>query len=48
MFGQPGATARAAPINHKGNTAKYDSDEVSTIKKRIKKAAKKHDVTIQD
>lgn len=35
-------------INHKDNAAKYDSDEVSVIKNRIKKAAKKHDITIDD
>ncbi len=35
-------------INHKDNAAKYDSNEVNTIKERIKKAAKKHDVTIDD
>ncbi|WP_080057917.1 DUF6582 domain-containing protein [Spirosoma aerolatum] len=35
-------------INHKDNAAKYDADEVDTIKERIKKAAKKHDVTIED
>ena len=35
-------------INHKDNAAKYDSDEVETIKNRIKKAAKKHDVEINE
>jgi hypothetical protein len=35
-------------INHKDNAAKYDSSEVKTIKERIKKAAEKHDVTIDD
>ncbi len=35
-------------INHKDNAAKYDSDEVKTIKNRIKKAAKKFDVEIND
>lgn len=35
-------------INHKDNAAKYDSDEVKTIKERIKKAAKKHDVNIEN
>jgi len=35
-------------INHKDNAAKYDADEVETIKKRIKKAAKKYDVEIND
>ena len=33
-------------INHADNAAKYDRDEVSTIKDRIKRAAKKHDVEI--
>jgi hypothetical protein len=35
-------------INHKDNAAKYDKDEVETIKNRIKKAAKKFDVEIED
>lgn len=35
-------------INHKDNAAKYDADEVEVIKDRIKKAAKKHDVTIEN
>jgi hypothetical protein len=35
-------------INHKDNAAKYDSDEVETIKNRIRRAAKKHDVEIND
>jgi hypothetical protein len=35
-------------INHKDNAAKYDSDEVKTIKNRIKQAAKKHGVEIED
>jgi len=34
-------------INHQDNAAKYDKDEVETIKKRIVKAAKKHDIEIQ-
>ena len=34
-------------INHKDNAAKYDADEVKTIKDRIKKAAKKFDVEIE-
>jgi hypothetical protein len=34
-------------INHKDNAAKYDSDEVGTIKGRIKAAAKKHDIDIE-
>ncbi|MGI8483421.1 MAG: DUF6582 domain-containing protein [Thermomicrobiales bacterium] len=33
-------------INHKDNAAKYDKDEVETIKKRIMQAAKQHDITI--
>ncbi len=33
-------------INHEDNAAKYDKDEVETIKDRIMKAAKKHDVEI--
>ena len=32
-------------INHKDNAAKYDADEVKTIKNRIKQAAKKHGVS---
>jgi hypothetical protein len=35
-------------INHKDNAAKYDTDEVRTIKERIKRAAKKHDVEIDE
>ena len=35
-------------INHKDNAAKYDADEVELIKGRIKKAAKQHDVEIDD
>lgn len=35
-------------INHKDNAAKYDRDELQTIKQRIKRAAKKHDVEIDD
>jgi hypothetical protein len=34
-------------INHKDNAAKYDADEVKTIKERIKQAAKKHGVEIE-
>lgn len=34
-------------INHKDNAAKYDSDEVDTIKTRIKAAAKKQDIEIE-
>jgi hypothetical protein len=33
-------------INHKDNAAKYDKDEVETIKGRIKRAAKQHDIEI--
>jgi len=33
-------------INHKDNAAKYDKDEVETIRNRIIKAAKKHHVEI--
>lgn len=35
-------------INHKENAAKYDADEVETIKSRIKRAAKKHGVEISE
>ena len=35
-------------INHKDNAAKYDADEVKTIKDRIKRAAKTHGVEIGD
>ena len=35
-------------INHKDNAAKYDKDEVTLIKKRIKQAAKQHGVAISD
>ncbi|GAB3907799.1 hypothetical protein GCM10028803_42210 [Larkinella knui] len=34
-------------INHKDNAAKYDADEVETIKDRIRRAAKKHDIEIK-
>ncbi|MGV3558860.1 DUF6582 domain-containing protein [Larkinella arboricola] len=34
-------------INHKDNAAKYDPDEVETIKDRIRQAAKKHDIEIK-
>jgi hypothetical protein len=34
-------------INHKDNAAKYDKDEVETIKDRIKRAARKHDIDIE-
>ena len=33
-------------INHKDNAAKYDQDEVETIKGRIKRAAKEHGIEI--
>ena len=35
-------------IHHKDNAAKYDADEVRQIKSRIKRAAKKHGVEIED
>ncbi len=35
-------------INHKDNAAKYDTDEVETIKNRIRRAAKKHSVKISE
>jgi hypothetical protein len=35
-------------INHKDNAAKYDKDEVGKIKERIKRAAKKHGVEINE
>jgi hypothetical protein len=35
-------------INHKDNAAKYDADEVRQIKSRIKRAAKKQDVEIEE
>jgi hypothetical protein len=34
-------------INHKDNAAEYDKDEVELIKKRIKRAAKSHDIEIE-
>ena len=34
-------------INHKDNAAKYDADEVETIKSRIKRAARQHGVEIE-
>lgn len=34
-------------INHADNAAKYDADEVKTIKNRIKRAAKKLGVEIE-
>ncbi len=33
-------------INHKDNAAKYDADEVETIKNRIRRAAKKYGIEI--
>ena len=35
-------------INHKDNAAKYDKDDVATIKERIKRAAHKHGVEINE
>jgi hypothetical protein len=35
-------------INHKDNAAKYDADDVRQIKSRIKRAAKKHGVEIEE
>jgi hypothetical protein len=35
-------------INQKDNAAKYDADEVKTIKDRIRKAANKHGVEISE
>ena len=35
-------------INHKDNAAKYKANEIKTIKERIKRAAKKHDIEIED
>ena len=35
-------------INHKDNAAKYDTDEVGSIKKRIKRAAEKHGIEISE
>jgi len=35
-------------INHKDNAAKYEASEVKTIKSRIKRAAKKHDIEIEE
>ncbi len=35
-------------INHKDNAAKYDRDDVTQIKNRIKIAAKKHGVEINE
>ena len=35
-------------INQKDNAAKYDAGEVETIKNRIKRAAKKHSIEINE
>ena len=35
-------------INHKDNAAKYEASEVKAIKGRIKRAAKKFDVEIEE
>jgi hypothetical protein len=35
-------------INHKDNAAKYDADEVETIKERIRRAANTHGVSISE
>ena len=35
-------------INHKDNAAKYEKEEVELIKNRIRKAAKQHDVEINE
>jgi hypothetical protein len=35
-------------INHADNAEKYSRDEVDTIKSRIRRAAKKHNVEIED
>jgi flagellar biosynthesis protein FlhB len=35
-------------INHKDNAVKYDADEVKSIKNRIKQAAKKHGIEINE
>ena len=35
-------------INHKDNAAKYDADEVETIKNGIRRAAKKHGIEISE
>jgi hypothetical protein len=35
-------------INHKDNAAKYERDEVTLIKQRIKRAAKQHGVEIDE
>ena len=35
-------------INHRDNAAKYDADDVKKIKDRIREAAQKHDVDINE
>ena len=35
-------------INHEDNAAKYAAAEVQTIKERIKRAARKHDIEIAE
>jgi len=35
-------------INQQDNAAKYDSDEVESIKERIQRAAKKHGIEISE
>jgi hypothetical protein len=35
-------------INQKDNAAKYDADEVETIKNRIKRAGKKHGIDVNE
>lgn len=35
-------------INHEDNAAKYDANEVKTIKDRIKRAARSHDIEIAE
>ena len=35
-------------INQKDNAAKYDSDDLKTIKNRIKKAARKYEIEIDE
>jgi len=35
-------------INHENNAAKYSASDVKTIKSRIKAAAKKHDIEIDE
>lgn len=35
-------------INHKDNAAEYDKDEAEQIRNRIKRAARKHDIEIDE